>query len=73
MTHAELVDMAKMCAVNARATRDERACTELWRMALEYQQWAAQLDGGRMPFIGEPPRFLDRKSRADGCQPDGVN
>jgi hypothetical protein len=64
--------MAQMCAFNARATRDERVCTELWKMALEYQEKAALLEGGRKPFIGDPPRFLGPRSRADGRSPDGV-
>jgi hypothetical protein len=72
MTHAELVEMAQLCAFNARATRDERACTELWKMAVEYQEQAAQLDGGRKPFIGAPPRSLG-KSRRDPRSPDGMN
>jgi hypothetical protein len=31
--------------------------SELWRMAKEYQERAAQLDDGKMPVIGEDPEF----------------
>ena len=61
-TYAELVELARMCAFNARATLDPRVAAELWKMALEYQEKAARLDGGRKPDIGPPPEFLGEKN-----------
>jgi hypothetical protein len=55
MTLSDAIEMAEMCALNARATGDPRACGELWKMALEYQKWAAEMGGGRKPDIGPPP------------------
>ena len=43
MTYTELVDMAQVCALNARTMRDRDAVRELWTMALEYQQRACVL------------------------------
>ncbi len=63
MTYAELVDMAQVCALNARTMRDKDAVMELWTMALEYQQRAARLDGGREPHIGPPPAAFDPAAR----------
>lgn len=57
-THAELVDLAQMCAFNARDTLDPRIATELWKMALEYQTLAAKTDSGRKPDIGSPPNSV---------------
>ena len=55
-TYAQLVELAKVCAFNARATLDRRTADELWKMAFEYQLRAAQLDNGRLPeILGEPP------------------
>jgi hypothetical protein len=56
--HAELVDLARMCAFNARGTLDCDAAAELWKMALEYQARAARLDGGKKPDIGWPPEHM---------------
>lgn len=58
MTHTELVEMAQKCAADARAANDKRIVADLWKMALEYQERAARLDGGRKPFVGEPPSLL---------------
>lgn len=63
-THAELAEMAQMCAANARAIRDKRAIAELWKMALEYQEEAARLNGGRKPHIGPPPTLFSSKIRS---------
>ena len=57
-TVAELTDLARICANNARTTGDRRVAEELWRMALEYQDKAAKLDSGQKPDIGEPPGFM---------------
>jgi hypothetical protein len=63
MTYAELVDMAEMCALNARTMRNKDAVRELWTMALEYQQRAARIDGDREPPIGPPPAVFDPAAR----------
>jgi hypothetical protein len=60
-THAELVAMAQMCAANARAMRGNWAVANLWKKALEYQEDAARLDGGRKPYIGPPPTSFSPK------------
>jgi hypothetical protein len=64
MTLADIFEMAAICAFNARAAREPRTSEELWKMALEYQRMAAQLDGGKKPDIGEPPRMLAEKNGA---------
>jgi hypothetical protein len=61
-THAELVELAKMCAFNARAANEERVALELWRMAREYQERAAKLDSGKLPDIGARPLPMPPKS-----------
>jgi hypothetical protein len=61
-SHAELVDLAQICAFNARAATDPRVAEELWKMALEYQTKAAKMDSGHKPDIGAPPDFLIQKS-----------
>jgi hypothetical protein len=58
MTLADIIEMAEMCAYNARSTLDPRTSEEVWKMALEYQRMAAELDGGNKPDIGGPPRTL---------------
>jgi hypothetical protein len=35
--------------------RPPKRSRELWRMACEYRQKAADLDSGRLPDIGVPP------------------
>ena len=59
-THAEIVELAKLCALNARNASDARVAEELWKMALEYQEKAAKTDGGRKPEIGPPPDHLKK-------------
>lgn len=59
-THAEMVELAKLCAYNARAATEPRIAEELWKMAVEYQEKAAKLDSGEKPDIGEPPEFLPK-------------
>ena len=63
LTLKELVDLANLCAFNARVeSTDRRIAEELWKMALEYRARAAKADNGRNPDIGEPPDFLLKKS-----------
>lgn len=61
-SHAELVELAQMCAFNAREATDRRVAEELWKMALEYQAKAAAADSGRKPYIGSPPDFLNEEN-----------
>ena len=60
---ADLIDMAELCARNARAANSQGAARTLWKMATEYAQRAAKLDNGRMPNIGDPPAILKENER----------
>lgn len=51
-TYDELVELARMCWREARRSAADVA-GELRRMARHYQQQAAQLDGGKLPDIGD--------------------
>jgi hypothetical protein len=69
-THAELVELAKMCAFNARAANNERVARELRRMAREYQEKAAELDSGRLTDAQGLARFLGRLNHHFGLEGD---
>ena len=43
-----------MCAWNGDIATLEEVARELWKMAHEYRQKAAELDSGRLPYIGVP-------------------
>jgi len=49
----ELVEFARMCVHQAGITMARDVASELRRMAKEYQKRAADLDGGKMPDIGD--------------------
>jgi len=49
----ELVEFARMCADQARITMAKDVAGALRRMAKEYQQRAAELNGGKLPDIGD--------------------
>lgn len=51
-TYDELVELARMCWREAHRSRNDVA-RELHRMASQYQQQAAKLDGGKLPDIGD--------------------
>jgi hypothetical protein len=51
-TYEELVELARMCWREAHRSRDDVA-RELRRMARQYQQQAAALNGGELPDIGD--------------------
>ena len=55
MKGEQLVELARLCANQARATSAKDVAATLWRMAQEYQQKAARLDSGELPDIGEKP------------------
>jgi hypothetical protein len=57
-THSEGLELAIMCARNARLSSNKQVAHELWNMAQEYQFEAAKLDNGRLPDIGDPPQGL---------------
>ena len=57
-TFQEAQELALACARNARLASTKAVALELWRMALEYQAEAAQLNNGRKPYIGEEPLWL---------------
>jgi len=57
-TYQEALQLAHMCAVNARLTTEKDVARELWKMAQEYQAEAAKLDSGTLPDLGPPPAGL---------------
>jgi hypothetical protein len=52
-----LVARARICARQSHVTTSALVAAELWHMAKEYQEKAAQLDEGKMSVIGEDPKF----------------
>ena len=54
LIYEDLVELARMCARDARITTTREVADELWRMAKEYQAQAAEL--GDFPEIGDEPR-----------------
>ena len=50
----DLVELAQLCAYQAKVTKSRDVAEEFRRMAKEYQRRAAQLDEGRLPNIGKP-------------------
>jgi hypothetical protein len=55
--YADFVELARICARNSyNASKD--VSVELWKMAREYQQEAAKLNGGLSPDIGKPPPWI---------------
>ena len=51
--YEDLVELAKICIRQARGCILPEAATELRRMAKEYQEQAATLNGGKLPDIAE--------------------
>jgi hypothetical protein len=51
--YEDLVELAKVCIRQARACTLPEAATKLRRMAKEYQERAATLDGGKLPDLAE--------------------
>jgi len=49
----DLVQLARICTRQAKATASEAVAVELERMAREYQRRAAALDGGKLPKIDD--------------------
>ena len=57
-TLAQLNGLAELCARNARQANTRDVAQTLWRMATEYADKAAKMDGGKLPDIGPPPTLL---------------
>ena len=53
--YEKMVELAQICANNARIASTKEIAAVLWRMAREYREKAAELDGGKRPDIGRPP------------------
>jgi hypothetical protein len=51
------MELAKICARQARAAADKSAATVLSEMAKEYQAEAAKFYSGKSHEVGEPPHF----------------
>jgi hypothetical protein len=51
-TYKDLVELARICVEHARAAKNFEAAAALKRIAKEYQQRAAELNGGELPYIG---------------------
>jgi len=52
-----LVDLARTCAAQSRLTTSKDVAQALWRMATDYSERAAKIEG-RRPDIGDPPAPL---------------
>lgn len=52
-TYADLLEFAKTCIEQARATKSRDVALELRRMVKKYQKRAAKMNGGQLPDIGE--------------------
>jgi hypothetical protein len=61
-TYKELVDLAASCANSARFATSPAVAYQFWQMALDYQESAAKLNGGKPPAIGEPPIVVSRNA-----------
>jgi hypothetical protein len=50
-TYKDMVELAKICARQARAASNPEVAQELQRLAKEYQKKAADLESGVLPDI----------------------
>ncbi len=57
-TPATLVELALLCARNARCASSRDVAAALWKMAVEYQTQAKKAGSREVPEIGEPPPQL---------------
>ena len=55
MRYEDMIQLAQICAANARIASTNDVAAVLWKMAREYQERAAELNGGKRPDIGRPP------------------
>ena len=49
----DLVELARKCVKQAKATNYFDTAEQLMRLAMEYRKRAAELDSGRLPEIGD--------------------
>jgi hypothetical protein len=59
-SYDDLIELARICHEQARATKAPDVSAELNRMAKEYERRATQLNGGQLPpnverFVHRPP------------------
>ena len=54
-TFAELDEIERVLALQSHVTANKQVARELWCLAQDYQVRAATRDGGRLPYIGDPP------------------
>ena len=54
----ELVDLARICAQELRRVTRKDVAAELWRMALNFQSMAVQLNGGDLHDIIDDERAI---------------
>ncbi len=59
-TYDQLIEVAAMCARQARLSTSKDVALHLWRMAKEHQERAAKLGGGKLSDIGDPPRWISQ-------------
>jgi|HubBroStandDraft_4_1064222.scaffolds.fasta_scaffold1372511_1 hypothetical protein len=52
-TYDQLVEIARICLRQARMAGAAEVVKELRRMAWEYREKAAKLNGGKLPDLGE--------------------
>ena len=57
-THRDAVELAKICAFNARIATTKEVAAELWRLAKQYVAEAGELDGSKQPDLGDLPLWL---------------
>lgn len=60
MPRHELVELAGICARNAQIATSKEVARELWKMAREYRQKAADLDHEVHSEIGAPSSATER-------------
>jgi len=60
MPRHELVELAGICARNAQLATSTEVSRELWKMAREYRQKAADVDHGVHSEIGATPSGMER-------------
>ena len=64
-TYKELVDLATSCANSARFATSPAVAYQFWQMAMNYQESAAKLNGGKLPDIGNPPIVVVKNAPDD--------
>jgi hypothetical protein len=56
-TYEDLVELAKICARQARAVTNESVATVMLEMGKEYQAEAAKFESSQSHEVGEPLHF----------------